>query len=346
MTVRKALLELRELKIHKAVHHAQFERKNVLTNDPSIYVDLWLRSNGFTDSLFYWRQALEFYEASKGLSTNTSPVVLYYAFLNAVKALLSAKQVAFTDRHGVSGKKLSPSGSAVSLSGEGIKFHRHGIVPSLSAYFAETEQNLTHSLEDVLYNLVFVHRTFNLTNLTRAELFTPLKVCEYVHDDASGEVYLRAKTVSDVNWSTFRANLPTSFSLLMFDGSEGVRSVSSVQWVSSQNPSSNEIDKLRLLNQELRYYVQYIHGSQSLWYMKMNGASRLQRQSLTLTLAAMHRLSEMCRYKPSDLQALMNGSENWLVSEFIMMSPIQFFDEIACEITGDQVLIPNVRSPR
>jgi hypothetical protein len=265
--------------------------------------------------------------------------------LNAAKALLASKNIAFREGHGVGGRKLGASGAPITLANEGIEIRRHGIVPALGTYFAEPEANTIHSLQDVLYNLVFVHRTFTLTYPAQGDVFAPLRTCEYVHDDQTGEVYLRAKTVADVPWPTFQANLPPIFSLIVFDGSGGVRSVPSVQWAGAQNPSPNELDQLRLLNQQLRYNLQYIHGSQTLWYIKTDGPSRLQRQSITLTLAAMHRLSEICRYKPSELRTLMDSSENWLVSEFITMSPTQFFDEIACEITGDQVMIPNVRSP-
>jgi hypothetical protein len=59
----------------------------------------------------------------------------------------------------------------------------------------------------------------------------------------------------------------------------------------------------------------------------------------------MHRLSEICRYRPSELDSFLNGQKNWLLSEFVAMSPNQFLDEIACEMTGHQVMTPNVRTP-
>jgi len=58
----------------------------------------------------------------------------------------------------------------------------------------------------------------------------------------------------------------------------------------------------------------------------------------------MHRLSEICRYQPLLLESLPAGQKNWLLSEFIEMSAIQFIDEIASEMTGYQVLVPNVRA--
>jgi hypothetical protein len=62
-----------------------------------------------------------------------------------------------------------------------------------------------------------------------------------------------------------------------------------------------------------------------------------------MTLAAMHRLSELCRYRPIELASFLAGQRNWLISEFIQQTPEQFIDEIASELTGHQIMVPNVR---
>lgn len=89
----------------------------------------------------------------------------------------------------------------------------------------------------------------------------------------------------------------------------------------------------------------YINGIDTLWYVKAipTQGNRLRRQTTTLTLAAMHRLSEECRYHPMRMARCLEGENNWLVSEFIKMSGVQFIDEMASEITGKQFLRPNVR---
>jgi hypothetical protein len=46
-----------------------------------------------------------------------------------------------------------------------------------------------------------------------------------------------------------------------------------------------------------------------------------------------------------ELASHLSGQKNWLLSEFIQMSPVQFIDEMASEITGYQFLMPNVRAP-
>jgi hypothetical protein len=235
--------------------------------------------------------------------------------------------------------------SKVVLSNEGIKIKNdNGIVPSLSLYFQESERNLIHCLEDVLYKLAFIHRTFCLSYPNRKETFLPLKDVEYVRDTAKGEVYLRARAVDDVDWKVFRKALPAGF-VTNGDGSPGVISTQSINWASSNRPTKSELDDLQSLNQSLRTQLQYINEPQTLWYLKVDSNRGIARQPITLTLAAMHRLSEICRYRPSELDSFLNGQKNWLLSEFVTMAPNQFLDEVACEMTGHRIMIPNVRPP-
>ncbi|EDQ4147151.1 hypothetical protein BVE01_004817, partial [Salmonella enterica subsp. enterica serovar 4,[5],12:i:-] len=101
-------------------------------------------------------------------------------------------------------------------------------------------------------------------------------------------------------------------------------------------------------HQKIRRNLYYINGAETLWYLKRkNNQSEHTSVSispLVITLAAMHRLSELCRYDPLKLRQLLNEKENWIIAEFIQQSPSQFIDAISSEITGHQFLIPNVRS--
>lgn len=56
------------------------------------------------------------------------------------------------------------------------------------------------------------------------------------------------------------------------------------------------------------------------------------------SMAVMHRLSEIARYKPEQLDRLVNGNENWLLHEYMQAALDQFVDEMASEITGREVL--------
>lgn len=335
---------MKSLKLHKAIHDAHFDVRTVLTLDPFNYVDLWLRRQHKDEALFYWRQARDFHRASQGLPMESAPLVLYYSFMNAAKALLAAKGVAFRPRHGVGHHRMRGANSKIVLSNEGIAIHGDGIVPALICHFAEAEAALQHSLEDVLYNLVFVHRTYCLSYPQKRERFMPLKSAIFVRDTDSGKVSLSAKLVDDADWQFFQNKLPAEVARAP-DGSPGIVSKNTALWTTSDKPTENELLGLAALNTEIRRSLHYINGSQTLWYLKTAGSYEIDRRPITLTLSAMHRLSEICRYKPSDLRSFLNGQKNWLLNEFVSMAPPQFLNEIACEMTGHQIMIPNVRAP-
>lgn len=78
-----------------------------------------------------------------------------------------------------------------------------------------------------------------------------------------------------------------------------------------------------------------------MWYIKrtrVNNDDVLNISTITINMAVMHRLSEIARYKPEQLDRLMNGNENWLLHEYMQAALDQFVDEMASEITGREVL--------
>lgn len=94
--------------MHKAIISPKFGERTVLVSDPWDYIEMWLKRNSQKiDSVFYWQQARHFYEASKSLQSTSSPLTLYYCFLNAVKVLLLEKKVTFSNHHGVHGKSIN-----------------------------------------------------------------------------------------------------------------------------------------------------------------------------------------------------------------------------------------------
>jgi hypothetical protein len=344
MAIQKIRIKTKTIGLSKAVHNAQFQMKTVLTLDPFNYVDLWLRRQHKDDALFYWRQARDFYRAAQGLPIEAAPLVLYYSFMNAAKALLASKAISFDPHHGVGAHRMRGQNSKVVLSNEGIAIRNSGIAPALAGYYGEAEGARTHSLEDVLYNLAFIHRTYCLSYPRKVERFLPLKNIAFLRDSATGQVSFTADAVEDAEWKFFRKHLPPELTVAP-SGASTINSVATIVWTSLDKPTVAELEDLRRLNSNLRRVLHYINGPHTLWYLKSTGAYEIDRRPVTLTLAAMHRLSEICRYKPSDLHSLLDGQKNWLLSEFVAMAPTQFLDEIACEMTGHQIMIPNVRIP-
>jgi hypothetical protein len=52
----------------------------------------------------------------------------------------------------------------------------------------------------------------------------------------------------------------------------------------------------------------------------------------------------MERYHPDVLSRYLETNENWLITEFLQNSVMQFIDEISSEITGQNIYPPGFRS--
>lgn len=332
----------RELLLPKAILDPELGSSTVLTNEPWEFVDLALTREGQKEAQFYWRQAREFYNVAQGLPLQSAPLLLYYSYMNATKALLSAKEITFNKYHGVKGWEPNSGGQSRFFSA-GVEIKNQGILPSLSSYYGEAESLNQHSLKDLLYNLPFIHRTFSLTYASSHEMFIPLVHPRFVYEEGTNNVYFSAKLSKHYTNRKFLRVLPPSISSPSKDPKEILLSSQSVVVSNAAKPTDADIAQIATFATTLRSDVFYINGIQTLWYLKVLRNSRLKRQTTTLTLAAMHRLSEVCRYAPMELDNLLQGQKNWLLSEFIRMSGTQFIDELASEITGKIFMVPNVR---
>ena len=267
--------------------------------------------------------------------------------MNATKALLVAKDVSFNEGHGIRAHPKVVQGVKRTFAREGIEIRPKGILPSLSAYYGEAETSKTHTLQELFFNMVFIHRTYCLTYSSQKEMFLPLANCGYVYDTRTKEIFFKADIQKDFPLNHAIKKLPATFVAARSIGDRAIRSVATRVWRAPGRPTATNIQDLIEFNRALRQEeLHFITGVETLWYLKTapKGPRRLKRQLPTLIFAAMHRLSEICRYHPLQLELMLAGQKNWLLSEFIQMSATQFIDEIASEITGYQFLIPNVRA--
>ncbi|MDA0834866.1 MAG: YaaC family protein [Planctomycetota bacterium] len=339
-TYKPLVLNNRDLSLPKAIVAPELGARTVLTNEPWDFVELALVRQKKTDAQFYWQQAREFYTVAQGLPVQSAPLLLYYAFMNATKALLSAKGIAFDPMHGV-GEWKPTAGAKTKGLAAGVKIKTKGILPSLASYYGETEPANQHLLKDILFNLPYIHRTYCLTYTSQSEMFVPIVKPLFVVEQGTKNVYFSAQLSAHYTAARFTNRLPATFTA----NNGALLSSSSVAVTSTRKPTATDMTTLATFAKSFRDDLFYINGAQTLWYVKatVTGKNRLLRQSTTLTLAAMHRLSEVCRYAPMELAKYLEGQKNWLLSEFIRMSGTQFIDEIASEITGKNFLVPNVR---
>tara|TARA_R110001606_G_scaffold394467_1_gene565405 strand:- start:6567 stop:7145 length:579 start_codon:yes stop_codon:yes gene_type:complete len=173
------------------------------------------------------------------------------------------------------------------------------------------------------------------------ELFIPIRNPEIVRSRTTNEAWFSAEL--DKKY----ANMNTVNKLSNnYEKDEGItdrfviRSTRRFQWIPSQKTQS--LLRYQQYHKVLRKDLFYIHSPQRLWYIKRsNGVEGfIERSTITLIFAAMHKLSELARYSPERLAKHFEGRYNWLLSEFISIAPLQFIDELSCELTGYEFMPP------
>ena len=130
-------LRKRELKPHKATISPLLNARTVLTKSPWEFVSLWLTRGKSENARFYWDQARRFAVAAAGMPLSSAPLLHYYSFMNAAKALLAAKQIPFNELHGVGAHNMRRKSSRIDLSNEGVQIRTKGILPALASYLGD-----------------------------------------------------------------------------------------------------------------------------------------------------------------------------------------------------------------
>lgn len=344
----------RLVRFARATHDPDFKERRIIASTPWEFVSLWLRKNDQGDAQVYWDQARNFFESAKELPAESAPLPLYYSFLNATKALLEAKGVTYSPYHGVAGFDMrTAAGGRIRIENEGLKIRASGILPALIGYFGETEAQNTYSLGDILSNLAFIHRAYALS-YGRSELFLSLENPRYVRA-GPGQARFEADLPSEHAHGQTIRTFPGAFRVRELDEDEYedsasdswyvLESANTFSWSGARRASDADVRALCAFHRQLRLDLNYISGVKPNWYLTRNltGYTRINRNNLTLIFMAMHRVSEISRYKPVELNQFLDGRRNWIIYEFVRVAQNQFIDEIAAEITGYEISPAGVR---
>ncbi|MBU3135815.1 YaaC family protein [Clostridium gasigenes] len=338
---RATIKNYKYFELKKAIVEPNFERKTVLTDSTWDYVLTYIQSNSKnSEAIFYWRQAKNFYDASIYLNNISSPLTIYYCFLNATKALLIFKGRNFDLKHGVSGERRD-DGRAV-LNKEIIKIHPSGVLAGLSDYLEDNTNKMEkYNLKDILYNIPYIHRAYTLINKD-TELFIPIIEPRFVFDKDRGKGWFEIKLENEYsNKKSLNKIKGYSIDKYYNDSYEYIlRRNKTFKWICNRNrPDEESIENFNTYHKKIRKQLEYIYSPNELWYFKRNDLKEtgkvINRNTLVLTFAAMHKLSELARYEPNILKKYLEKDQNWVISEFINKSLVQFIDNISSEITGD-----------
>lgn len=334
----------REVRFPRSTMDPAFGMRKVITSSPWEFVSLWLRNQKQGVAQVYWDQSKEFFESARNLPTQSASLPLYYSFLNASKSLMEAKGVNYDPFHGVKRLNLRKNtGQRILLENEGLKIDKDGILPSLTAYFSESETDKKYSLFDVLANLAFIHRPLTIS-YSSPEIFLSIHRPMYV-TDRSGVAWFQAELPKEHTNGNTVSTIPKEFRYFKKDEKYFIRTVSTFPWSGARRPTDRDLKILRDFHRKLRVYVNYISGVHPHWYIKRNlkRFKIIKRNNLTLMYMAMHRMSEISRYNPIELGKFLNGRRNLIIHEFVRGAQNQFIDEIAAEITGYEISPAGIR---
>ncbi|WP_083938085.1 YaaC family protein [Paenibacillus daejeonensis] len=278
----------------------------------------------------------------------SKPLTSYYCFLNATKALLTFRKVQYNLQHGVSGESIA---GRVNIQNERISIHPRGVLSGLSSYLREsiTAPKESYTLKDVLYNLEYIHRAYNMTYSNQPELYIPVEDIRFVHDKERKIGWLEAVLEPHYSSQTTITKLE-GYSLDNYYSNSNfyvIRRNKTFIWEAPRNaPTAVSVESFKRYYYKNRRNLRYIFSPNKLWYIKRSNLTNglINKSTLTLTFAAMHRLSEMSRYDPNTLDKHLSNSAGWLLSEFITKSAYQFIDMISSEITGDDFRVTGFRT--
>lgn len=329
----------KSIRLHGSIVNPDFRRPRVLCSDPWDFIALWLKKEHKNDALFYWDQARHFFLASRSLPDLSSPLTSYYCFLNATKALLASKSHPFKESHGVGGSTLE---GHTALKNEAVDFQGAGILPELCRLLDEPDNaGKRFTLQDLLWQMPFIHRAFCLSFTSATELYIPLLNNCFIRRDRTKEAWFQAEIDRRyINAHTEKVIRP-GFELSEIDGKYIIRRKRRFKW--SGRDLENSLTQFSTYHKQIRRRIIPIYSSENRWYLKksVSGHDKLINSQIVLIYAAMHRLSELSRYDPLRLSKHFEVNHNWMLAEFIKSAPGQFVYGIASEITGLEFIKPD-----
>lgn len=351
------------LRLRKAYKKPALNCHSVLTDDIFTYVDFFFKkhkkclkdSNGNTirqNYIFYWQQAHNFYKAAKILPVESSPLPMYYCMLNAAKAYILYYIKDFSDvskdfgNHGIVEMSVIEDIRQQKLSEIFVVRHNYGVFPLFSKMLDDNFESkwpsgkeCPYSAQELIRSLAFVHSAYISTyDIGRKdECFIPLSANEtplfyYCND---GKIHLIA-TLQKSYFSKSAVKIPEEIK----------NRIPNIFIVSPEDPfciiSKEGFKKSDIQNQYTDFRKQFsvISANIRLWYLNKTFSEfpSSQINDLSKIMALTHRFSEIVRYKPEQMEELLNGKENWLIHEFLSLALDQFIDELACEITKQEIM--------
>lgn len=344
--------------LHTASTHAG---SSVPFRDPWSYLRFWIRDNypasSGSDALELAKQAERFYRIAARASSDTSPLLWYYCFLNLSKALLLKTPTAYTPSdvehatHGIADPANNSAGY-VTLNKQQVTVFgvrttkapiKLQIFPALCEalgtpiVFSTGKQSADLSIKSLLSHVVSVHRAF------ATAYAAPLRFCKV---EATAMEHRAASGKSGDMWHLLRLESldvkAAGQSIRAFEVGGSIRAVAPgvIGFHDFENSSvkfsnTNFLDRLAGQRAGLRKFVHPLLLPQGYRYYLYPDAAAL-RQPVSI-YAVMFYLGSIVRYKPQRFASLIGNKYHWLIEEFLQVAPKQFVALVINEITDSEL---------
>lgn len=312
---------------------------SVLAADVWAYVDhSFAKRKGTTQCRQLWRQAQHFAQDLSTQPYSAQPLSLYYAMLNATKAMLLCRNPPPTPHfgsHGISyvSPLTVPARSPGPMLDWEVIVRRTGVFRNLCAWMGDqTNTDDRHALIDLLRQVIGVHRAF-CTATDERERFVPLDGQMRLHEEPKGTFF-------------FRSSLPVHIKKAAVGGPTHLSVDFGTRMVRTPDVSLSRSDrdfkqKLISYHAECRRKVVAIYGrDRTSQYFRPTATPTPDWSQISLNFAIGMALSSLARYHPEDLERLYEHKMGWVVKEYLRTALTQYIALVAAEITGRVIQQP------
>lgn len=295
-----------------------FLQRHFKANNPDIP---WERYLGFVEVRV--RQSLEFRTAARGATLLTSPLTLYYSFLNLLRAFLAlGPEIMPQKSHGLRFE------SSAHLLDSCAKLQRGTFTDYLTSQNIPWAQGEEISLRDALGFIPEIE--YEARNITDGVSYVDL-----VHINGTSFPMSRV----DVGFSRFNAN---DFELQWQKAFPALSDICSYRspraLVLKQPPTPLELQQLKDFARA-NFLPPLIIGNSPAWYIFRSDNSKLKLDRLGYYFVAMFILGNAVRYEP-ELMLSANAPDSetgWFLRRFISISERFFPQLIFMKIYNDEV---------
>jgi hypothetical protein len=319
-----------------------FKTLNISTENPSeevcLDIERYLGTWGHTKSLvpdnkaLDWdkqskyavlriRQSLEFRQAGRSASLLTKPLMMYYSFLNLLRAILAIRPEVTSKRHGLTCKE------APDLLDSQAVLSRGTFDDFLKAFGVKWANGTSNTLRECLSRIPETVTSFSFSNAKTEYAFgtpniSPLRVASKMSGKDGRLIFdKRFFEIDDfrANWHHYFPNLVPHCEL----GDEGL--ILKIKDISITN-SYEALSKF--CDEQLQHRL--VFGDTPLWYaVKSFGASKPDLPRLAYYYIAIFILGSIVRYEPESLEEITGiGSDLGIFLNRFLQASDKYFPQL------------------